>query len=106
VLVTDYSSVFFDYANLNRPIIFYMYDFETYANNMRGFYVDVEELPGPIVYTDEELLQALKSTDENIPSTYIDRYRRFSERFNYLDDGRAGQRVIGRVTEQIPDTGL
>ena len=48
--------VFFDYANLRRPMIFYMYDKEEYADDIRGFYLDLEELPGPIVQTEEELL--------------------------------------------------
>ena len=49
ILITDYSSVFFDYANLKRPIIFYMYDLDHYEKELRGFYVDLEELPGDIV---------------------------------------------------------
>lgn len=45
MLITDYSSVFFDYANLKRPILFYMYDLDAYKNELRGFYIDLEELP-------------------------------------------------------------
>lgn len=99
VLVTDYSSVFFDYANLKRPIIFYMYDFETYANNMRGFYVDVDDLPGPIVRTQDELVAALRSAPDTT-DVFAERYRRFNERFTYLDDGRASERVVGRVVSR------
>lgn len=48
LLITDYSSVFFDYAILKRPIYFYMYDIESYANELRGFYFDLyETLPRP-----------------------------------------------------------
>src|SRR5699024_8605774 len=43
VLITDYSSVFFDYANLKRPILFYVYDIEEYRDTLRGFYVDFEK---------------------------------------------------------------
>src|SRR5699024_7978433 len=43
ILITDYSSVFFDYANLKRPIIFFTYDIEEYRNNLRGFYFDFEK---------------------------------------------------------------
>jgi CDP-glycerol glycerophosphotransferase len=96
VLVTDYSSVFFDYANLERPIVFYMYDLDEYATNMRGLYVDPGELPGPIARTDDELVAALRSA--GTPDADLgDRYRRFGERFTYLDDGHASQRVIERV---------
>ena len=44
VLVTDYSSVFFDYAILNRPIYFYMYDLKEYAEELRGFYLDIKKI--------------------------------------------------------------
>src|SRR5699024_3040004 len=39
ILITDYSSVFFDYANLKRPILFYTYDLEKYRDELRGFYL-------------------------------------------------------------------
>jgi CDP-glycerol glycerophosphotransferase len=96
VLVTDYSSVFFDYATMDRPIVFYMYDLDEYANNMRGFYIDLADLPGPIVRTDDELAQAVRSA--GTPNAVMaDRYHRFNERFTYLDDGHASERVIQRV---------
>ena len=41
ILITDYSSVFFDYANLKRPILFFTYDLEKYENVLRGFYIDI-----------------------------------------------------------------
>lgn len=49
VLITDYSSVFFDYANLRRPILFFMYDYEQYKHEMRDFYFDIHMLPGPVL---------------------------------------------------------
>ncbi|MCC3237541.1 CDP-glycerol glycerophosphotransferase family protein, partial [Pediococcus acidilactici] len=56
VLVTDYSSVFFDYAYLKRPIVFFPYDYETYRDELRGFYLDYQkDLPGKIVYNEDEL---------------------------------------------------
>ena len=63
LLVTDYSSVFFDYANLKRPEIFYMYDLEAYGNEIRGFYIDLDELPGPIVQTEDELIKAINNAE-------------------------------------------
>src|SRR5699024_8264126 len=48
ILITDYSSVMFDFANTRRPMIFYTYDLETYRDDVRGFYMDFEqEAPGP-----------------------------------------------------------
>src|SRR5690606_7699314 len=61
VLITDYSSVFFDYAILNRPIIFYVFDIEEYRDKLRGFYFNLEkEAPGPLVKTTEQLINVIK----------------------------------------------
>ena len=59
LLITDYSSVFFDYANLRKPILFYMYDLAAYRDEIRGFYLSLEELPGPIVETEDALIAAI-----------------------------------------------
>src|SRR5699024_4659647 len=57
ILITDYSSVFFDYANLKRPILFYTYDLEKYRTQLRGFYLNMEkDLPGPLLETSEEVV--------------------------------------------------
>jgi len=100
LLITDYSSVFFDYANLKRPILFYMYDFDSYANDIRGFYVDTAELPGPIVKTSVELLEEIKKVD--IRTFDFDKtYPAFAGKFNYLDDGQAAKRVTEAIIEEL-----
>ena len=53
--MTDYSSIFFDFANLKKPMLFYMYDFAEYKDKLRDFYISLNELPGDIVYTQKEL---------------------------------------------------
>lgn len=45
IIMTDYSSVFFDFANLKRPIVFYMYDYDLYQSRLRDFYISLDELP-------------------------------------------------------------
>ena len=94
ILVTDYSSVFFDYANLKRPMLFYMYDFEKYKDDLRGFYIDLEELPGKITKTEADLVEAIKETNN---FEYNDKYKKFNEKYNYLDDGQATQRVVEEI---------
>lgn len=94
LLITDYSSVFFDYANLKRPIFFYMYDLEEYRDDIRGFYLDLKELPGPILKTEDELIKNIKNTTIDF---YNDKYKAFNQKFNYLDDGKASERVIKKV---------
>ena len=92
-LITDYSSVFFDYAILNRPIYFYMFDFEIYRDDLRGFYLQVPKaLPNDICYTQDQLLTAIRSGQFDFK-----RLAAFNEKFNYLQDGKASRRVIDEV---------
>ncbi|MCR5322097.1 MAG: CDP-glycerol:glycerophosphate glycerophosphotransferase [Lachnospiraceae bacterium] len=101
VLITDYSSVFFDYANLRRPILFYVYDFEKYRDTLRGFYFDMESgVPGPLLYTNEDVLGALKDL-EGVKRRYADKYREFTEKFCSLDDGHAAERIVKAVFEEF-----
>jgi CDP-glycerol glycerophosphotransferase len=97
ILITDYSSVFFDYANLKRPMIFYVYDIEEYRDNLRGFYFDFEKTaPGPLVKTTEQVIECIKKTEEE---DYVlpDSFELFYERFCYLESGQSSKRVVERV---------
>ena len=96
IIMTDYSSIFFDFANLKRPMIFYMYDLKLYKNQLRDFYIDIGELPGPITQTQEELENVLENIDK-ISLKYKQKYQKFNKRFNYLDDGDASLRVIKKI---------
>lgn len=96
VLVTDYSSVFFDYANLKRPMIFFMYDLEYYEQQLRGFYFDVKELPGPVVKTNKQLTSAIGDLPK-LSKKYAKAYNAFNGKYNYLDDAHASQRVVEKV---------
>lgn len=91
LLITDYSSVFFDYANLKRPIIFYMYDFDLYKDELRGFYIDISELPGEIAKTQTELLKKVENVKDFV---YDKKYQEFYQKYNYLEDGNAAKRVV------------
>ena len=98
ILITDYSSVFFDYANLKRPMIFYMYDLEHYRDESNGFYIDVEEeLPGKIVRTDDDLIKEIKRVSKEFK--YDEKYKKFNEKYNYLDDGQASKRVVEKIVK-------
>ena len=97
ICVTDYSSVFFDYANLRRPILFFTYDLEKYREELHGFYIDMEtEVPGPLLQTNEELIQAIKHIND-IEETYKERYNTFYNRFCGIDDGHAAERVVEKL---------
>ncbi|WP_172656808.1 CDP-glycerol glycerophosphotransferase family protein [Domibacillus robiginosus] len=97
LLVTDYSSVFFDYGNLKRPMVFYVYDIEQYRDHLRGFYFDFEkEAPGPLVKTTEEMIQVIKDMQAEgfQPSAKLDS---FFEKFCYLEHGDSTRKVVEKV---------
>ncbi len=96
VLITDYSSVFFDYANLNRPMIFYTYDLQKYKQKLRGFYFDLEQdAPGPLVQTTTDLIKEIDKISETL---YIsEKVKTFNRKFCYLENGRSSERVVNKV---------
>jgi CDP-glycerol glycerophosphotransferase len=97
ILITDYSSVFFDYANLKRPMLFFTYDLEKYRDVLRGFYINIEEeLPGPLLYTTDEIIDSIKNI-ETLGKKYSDRYEQFYEKFCGLEDGHASEKVAKAV---------
>lgn len=97
ICITDYSSVFFDFANLKRPMLFYTYDIDKYRDVLRGFYIDMEkELPGPLVYSTKEVIDQIKHLDE-MNQKYAKRYEVFYEKFCSIDDGNASQRAVEAV---------
>ncbi|MGD7043302.1 CDP-glycerol glycerophosphotransferase family protein [Jeotgalibacillus proteolyticus] len=96
LLITDYSSVFFDYANLNRPVIFYVYDLEKYKEELRGFYFDFEtSAPGPLVTTTDEIIKTIKGLEKQHDNQCIS--SSFREKYCAWEDGHASQRVVNEV---------
>lgn len=99
LLVTDYSSVMFDYSILKRPMLFYCYDFDNYRDNLRGFYFDFEkEAPGPISRTTKELANDIK---EKRYLDYAMRYEAFCQKFNHRDDGNASKNIVELMERMI-----
>ena len=97
ILITDYSSVFFDYANLKRPILFYTYDLDSYGDVIRGFYFDMENnVPGPLLFTTEEVIDSIRNI-EKINEEYKEKYEEFYETFCSLEEGNASQKIVERV---------
>jgi CDP-glycerol glycerophosphotransferase len=97
VLVTDYSSVMFDFCVTGRPILFLVPDLETYRDKTRGFYLDLEEIaPGPVCRTSDDLLFEL-SRLETYRHRYANAYADFTRRFAPHDDGSATSRVVDAI---------
>ena len=99
MMITDYSSVMFDYSLLKRPMIFYAYDLENYKNNLRDFYFDmINEVPGPICLTNDEMIGFIKNyTEESYKMEFGEKYKNWSEKFNTFDDGNASKKVIDLI---------
>lgn len=91
-LVTDYSSIFFDYLVTDKPIFFYCWDDDLYSNK-RGKYFEYEELPGPVAFNIEELILKLETMDEQ-KEIYKENYATFKERFTPYDDGHVTERLV------------
>ena len=99
LLITDYSSVFFDYAHSKRPILFFMPDIKDYEDNIRGFYLDIKkDLPGPIFMNEDDLIDGVKNISK-INEEFKDRYEKFYNSYCYLGHGNASEKLIKIVFE-------
>ena len=79
ILITDYSSVFFEYANSKKPILFYAYDYKLYKEEIRGFYLDMYKgLPGPVLQEQKQLFDALKNI-HHVEEEYKENTMNFSK---------------------------
>ncbi|MBI5974452.1 CDP-glycerol glycerophosphotransferase family protein [Staphylococcus canis] len=87
-LITDYSSVMFDYANLNKPIILFTYDLESYKQE-RGLYEDITDYP----FTQVMDVQSLTTEIQQLPNTA--NYQIINKRFNNYDDLN-GSNIVAR----------
>lgn len=96
ILLTDYSSIMFDYANLDRPIVIHAPDWELYTR-LRGVNFDLmADPPGPVA-RDQATLEAIFRERRWDSDAALDQRSRFRRRFCEFDDGSAAERVVRRV---------
>jgi CDP-glycerol glycerophosphotransferase (TagB/SpsB family) len=99
-LITDYSSVMFDFSVTGKPIFFFTPDLDRYREVLRGFYFDfIPVAPGPVARSADDLVALVRSADAR-GGEYAERYAAWRERFNPRDDGHAAERVIARVLRE------
>ncbi|HEC1780275.1 TPA: CDP-glycerol glycerophosphotransferase family protein, partial [Campylobacter lari] len=91
VLITDYSSVMFDFMVLERPIICYVYDYEYYKQE-RGLYFDTNEITHHICKTIEDVKEVLNSKDLFVKDN--SRLTSLKHKFYDLEDGKSCERVV------------
>ncbi len=97
LLITDYSSVMFDYALLHKPMLFFTYDLEEYSEQLRGMYVDIaKEAPGPLVLNTDQLVDTIDHLDTEMEKCR-ERYQRFIDKFLTYEQGDSCRQVVERV---------
>jgi CDP-glycerol glycerophosphotransferase (TagB/SpsB family) len=101
MLITDYSSIYFDYLLLDKPIIFTPVDLQSYQQN-RGFILDsyTNWTPGPKVTTQEALQDALAAFSEN-PSWYRDERKQIRNQVHHFQDSQSTARVWRFIQQKI-----
>ncbi|MBA8795007.1 CDP-glycerol glycerophosphotransferase (TagB/SpsB family) [Friedmanniella endophytica] len=95
VLVTDYSSVMFDYSVTRRPMVFFVPDLEAYAGRDRGVYFDLaDRAPGPLVTSTDAVVEEIRRAAGGVPPEHAEAYARWVADFNPWDDGGASARAV------------
>ncbi|MHA8111187.1 CDP-glycerol glycerophosphotransferase family protein [Lactobacillaceae bacterium Melli_B4] len=103
LLITDYSSVMFDFANLNRPMLFYSYDLAHYRDQLRGFYFDYQhDIPGPLTTNPAELYAALRQYTQfgDFPGEH-DKMKLFRKRFCSWESADSAAKVVQIIRSGI-----
>ena len=96
IMITDYSSAFFDYAHSKKPILFFVPDFEQYSS-FRGLYTEVRDsLPGPEIYTNDELIENIRNI-ESVEKEYENKYNKFYDEFCGYGHGTAAEDVVNII---------
>lgn len=96
-LMTDYSSVFFDYAILDRPMMFFAYDLEKYESDLRGFYFDYEStIPGKNIQGTDDLIDILSNL-EKYENDYQAKRQDFRNEFSNLEIGTASKQIADLI---------
>lgn len=102
IMITDYSSIMFDYAVTGRPMIFFTPDMDEYRDQLRGVYLDLEEVgPGPMATTQDEVLAIIRDIDEVAPR-FAERYAKWQADYTPWDDGGSSERVLSRFLVDAP----
>ena len=100
ICITDYSSLAYEYALLDRPLIYFCYDIDEYED-WRGFYYNYDEItPGPKCKTTAEVIAAIKTSDSQ---EFKDKRREFRGRFMNACNGGSTERIWKRVVELYND---
>ena len=98
LLISDYSSLMFDFAITKKPCVLYTSDLEEYLKKDRNLYFNIYELPFPICQDNNELIETIKAFDIE---KYINALNKFDLKIGSFEDGNASKRVYDKVIQII-----
>ena len=96
VLITDYSSVMWDFSLMKKPVFLYQPDLDEYLIKDKGLYMPVDKWPYPKANSQKGLCDQIKQFDEK---AYLDKLHNFFENDKSYDDGHACERLFNRIKE-------
>ena len=98
VLITDYSSCFMDYLLTDKPCFLYAPDYEKYRNVERGTYFEIEEMPYPYSFNEDDFLQSIINYDD---FAVLQKKRNFIKRIGLIDDGHSSERIVDEIISKL-----
>ncbi len=102
ILITDYSSIVNDFVLLWKPVLFYVYDFDSYIENCRWFNYNLKEiLPWPFLYNEESIIKYIDSLDWFEEPKYKKDYNDFVTTFNYFKDDGSRERLFNYINKEL-----
>ncbi|UQS85715.1 CDP-glycerol glycerophosphotransferase family protein [Apilactobacillus apisilvae] len=104
LLITDYSSVMFDYANLKRPMLFFAYDLDHYEEELRGFYFNYKnDVPGPLVQISSEFYNKISEFNHyNKFNNYDEKFENFYKKFCSWESEDSSKKFV-QIMRRISD---
>ena len=106
MLITDYSSCFFDYLLLDRPVIHYIYDYDYYKTKDRGLYYDKKDVVcGSAPETEEELIKSIQENFEK-PDLYHKLRMARKEKFMTYESSDSCEIITQRIFEELKKKGM
>lgn len=100
ILITDYSSCFFDFAVKDKPIIFYLYDYEYYKNKDRGLYYEYSDIAGgTVAFNENELFKAIENNINN-PEIEKEKRQKLLKEYVTYEGSDNSEKIVKRIKSE------
>ena len=100
ILITDYSSVMFEFSYMKRPVFLYCRDLENYTKTDRGLYFDIKKLPFIFVENNQELISSINNFNYD---KYLKDLNNFFENIGLKEDGKSSEKIAKIIERKIKD---